>query len=100
MFDIWQNGKFLPAAERDSTAKEFGLCAVPTIYQGILSLDGIRSLIRESNYSNELMGGIVIRGLKNPDLRGKYVGSDFITGQKHWSKYKITKNLLNKITKW
>jgi len=100
VFDIWQNGKFLPVAERDSVAMRFGLCVVPTIYEGILSLDDIRSLIRESNYSDELMEGIVARGLKNPDLRGKYVRHDFITGQKHWSKYKITKNLLNKTTKW
>ena len=95
IFDIWQNGKFLSVEERDSIARKFGLYAVPTIYQGTLSLNNIPSLIQQSRYSDELMEGIVVRSLRNPDLRGKWVRPDFIYGQKHWSRYKFTKNLLS-----
>jgi len=42
------------------------------------------------------MEGVVVRSIKDPDLRGKYVRPDFITGQEHWSKRNLTKNILNK----
>ncbi|ODS39139.1 MAG: hypothetical protein A7316_00620 [Candidatus Altiarchaeales archaeon WOR_SM1_86-2] len=94
IFDIWRDGEFLPPGERDSIAKRFGLCTVPEIYRGILSLEHITSLVQRSHYCDGLMEGVVVRSLGNPDLRGKYVRPDFITGQKHWSMRKITKNLL------
>ena len=96
VFDVWQDGKFLPVEKRDFIAKKFGLCVVPTVYRGILFPGDIPSLIRESHYSDEVMEGVVVRSIKDPDLRGKYVRPDFITGQEHWSKRNLTKNRLNK----
>jgi len=96
VFDVWRGGEFLPVRERDSIAKKSGFCIVPEIYRGILSLSNITSFIKASHYSDELMEGVVVRSLNDPCLRGKYVRQDFITGQEHWSKHKITKNLLNK----
>ncbi len=95
MFDVWQNGIFLPIEERDSIAERLGLYVPPTIYQGFLSLNEIPPLIQQSHYSNESMEGIVVRSLRNPDLRGKYVRPDFIRGQGHWSKHKFEKNQLS-----
>ena len=92
VFDVWQGG-FLPVEERDSLAERLGLYVPPTIYQGIIAIDDIPHLIRQSYYSDELMEGVVVR---NSRVRGKYVRPDFIRGQEHWSKYNFEKNQLAK----
>ena len=93
LFDAWENGEFLPIEQRDTLAERLGLSVPPTVYQGILSLDKIPSLIRRSYYSDEVMEGVVVR---NSRTRGKYIRPDFICGQDHWTRYNATKNLLNR----
>ncbi len=91
MFDVWQDGEFLPIEERDSLASMLGIYTPPVIYEGILSVHDVPKLVAQSAYSEERMEGIVAR---NSNIRGKYVRDDFIAGNVHWTKQSFTRNIL------
>ena len=101
LFDVFERstGRFWSSARRNALAADLGLVAVPTLYQGPVSLSGLKTMLdeRPSRYRQGMLEGVVIRQ-ENTDVclaRAKLVRPDFTQAiTEHWSRRRVEWNRL------
>ncbi|CAI2512617.1 RNA ligase, Pab1020 family [Serratia fonticola] len=98
-FDVYdkENKLFLPLKKRNELFKESKIKPVPFLAKGVLSVDGLLSLITTSAYSLEQSEGIYIKQETEREVtkRAKIVRPDFIQNMnEHWSRKALVKNKL------
>lgn len=91
MFDVYDRKacKFWSTSRRNKLADKLGLKVVPQISKGKFSLDSIKNLVlkTKSEYSNELVEGVVVRNDSELwcESRAKLVRPDFTQSiEEHW----------------
>jgi ATP-dependent RNA circularization protein (DNA/RNA ligase family) len=101
LFDVFERstGRFWSSARRNALASSLGFVAVPTLYQGPVSLSGLKAMLETfpSRYRQGMLEGVVVRH-ENADvclLRAKLVRPDFTQAiTEHWSRRRVEWNRL------
>jgi atypical dual specificity phosphatase len=101
MFDLYDidSGSFFSRDYVEKLLSNTSITLVPLIYRGKATLDKLKSLVQtESKFYPGVVEGVYIRcfepNTNKLKLRGKIVRSDFICGDEHWTKGKITLNTI------
>jgi atypical dual specificity phosphatase len=101
MFDLYDidSGSFFSRDYVEKLLANTSITLVPLIYRGKATLDKLKSLVQtESKFYPGVVEGVYIRcfepNTNKLKLRAKIVRSDFICGDEHWTKGKITLNTL------
>lgn len=102
LFDVFEpaTGVFWSCDHRNALAEELGLCTVPKLFQGRLTLQKVPNLIGPSAVGALRMEGIYLRRESSVHLmaRAKVVGVEFKQQiEEHWSRRPLLPNKLLKL---
>lgn len=103
-YDIYDrgNGTFLDTDSRSMLLEGCGICSVPVLHRGPLTLEGLKGLLGPSLFSTtEKAEGLYLKVERDGKslARAKYVRPDFIhrvATSQHWQKKPLEPNVLAK----
>lgn len=101
LFDVYDKtqARFWSAKRRNALAETYGFATVPSLYQGLATLDQLKTMLKEtpSRYRSGCLEGVVIRHDSNDwsEARAKLVRPDFTQAiEEHWSRRRVEWNRL------